>query len=64
MTNVLRLDVLIKYKKAFADSLSLKDGLINDKLEYESVPEWDSIGHMSLMSSLEQAFKISISTDD
>ena len=31
---------LIKYKKAFAESLSLKDGLINDKLEYESVPEW------------------------
>tara|TARA_Y100000816_G_C25685605_1_gene362919 strand:- start:136 stop:375 length:240 start_codon:yes stop_codon:yes gene_type:complete len=55
---------LIKYKKAFAESLSLKDGLINDKLEYESVPEWDSIGHMSLMSSLEQTFKISISTDD
>jgi acyl carrier protein len=55
---------LIKYKKAFAESLSLKDSLINDKLEYESVPEWDSIGHMSLMSSLEQTFKISISTDD
>jgi len=55
---------LIKYKKAFKDSLSIKENLINDKLEYESVPEWDSIGHMSLMSSIEQAFKISINTDD
>ena len=55
---------LAKYKKAFKDSLSIKDNLINDKLEYESVPEWDSIGHMSLMSSIEQAFKISINTDD
>ena len=55
---------LAKYKKAFEDSLSIKDNLINDKLEYESVPEWDSIGHMSLMSSIEQAFKISINTDD
>ena len=55
---------LVKYKKAFKDSLSIKDNLINDKLEYESVPEWDSIGHMSLMSSIEQAFKISINTDD
>lgn len=55
---------LVKYKKAFKESLSIKDNLINDKLEYESVPEWDSIGHMSLMSSIEQAFKISINTDD
>ena len=44
--------------------LSIKENLINDKLEYESVPEWDPIGHMSLMSSIEQAFKISINTDD
>ena len=55
---------LVKYKKAFKESLSIKDNLINDKLEYESVPEWDSIGHMSLMSSIEQALKISINTDD
>lgn len=58
------MSTLIKYKKAFKEALSLKDSLINDKLKYESVPEWDSIGHMSLISALEENFSISIDTDD
>lgn len=55
---------LIKYKKAFKESLAIKESVINDKLKYESVPEWDSIGHMSLISALEEIFSISIDTDD
>ena len=58
------MSTLIKYKKAFKEALSLKDSLINEKLKYESVPEWDSIGHMSLISALEENFSISIDTDD
>ena len=45
---------LEKYKNAFKDSLSIKDDDINEKLEYNSIPEWDSIGHMTLMSKLEE----------
>ena len=37
---------------------------ISEKLEYNGIPEWDSIGHMTLMSGLEEAFNISIETDD
>ena len=36
----------------------------NEKLKYNDIPEWDSIGHMTLMSGLEEEFKISIETDD
>ena len=51
------------YKKCFSDSLSIpSDGV--EKLEYNSITEWDSIGHMSLISELEEKFKISIDTDD
>lgn len=51
------------YKNCFTISLSIKaEGV--DKLEYNSIPEWDSIGHMSLISELEEKFKISIDTDD
>ena len=55
---------LEKYKISFKDSLSLKDEDINEKLEYNGVPEWDSIGHMTLMSKLEEEFNISLETDD
>ena len=55
---------LEKYRSAFKDSLSVKDEDVNEKLEYNSIPEWDSIGHMTLMSNLEEEFDISIETDD
>ena len=37
---------------------------LNDKLEYNQIPEWESIGHMALISSLEDTFNITIDTDD
>ena len=55
---------LEKYKNSFAESLSLDKKLINDELKYNEVPEWDSIGHMTLMSSLEETFNITLDTDD
>ena len=55
---------LEKYKNSFAESLSLDKKLINDELKYNDVPEWDSIGHMTLMSSLEETFNITLDTDD
>ena len=52
------------YKKAFRESLSLDEKKLKENLKYNDIPEWDSIGHMTLMSSLEEAFKINIETDD
>ena len=53
-----------KYKKAFAKSLSIDEKKINEELKYNEIPEWDSIGHMTLISELEGEFDISIETDD
>lgn len=53
-----------RYKKAFAKSLSLDEVKIDDKLKYNDIPEWDSIGHMTLISELESEFEISMETDD
>jgi acyl carrier protein len=55
---------LEKYKKAFVDSLSLSASVKVEKLEYQAIDEWDSIGHMTLMSELEDTFSITIDTDD
>lgn len=53
-----------KYNKAFKESLSISEKLINEKLKYNDIPEWDSIGHMTLISSLEEEFNITFETDD
>ena len=53
-----------KYKKTFIDSLSIETSTFNEGIKYNEVPEWDSIGHMTLMSGLEETFKITIETDD
>lgn len=35
-----------------------------DGLKYQDVPAWDSVGHMGLVSELEDAFDIQFETDD
>lgn len=31
---------------------------------FEGIPEWDSVGHMSLVSCIEETFDIMLETDD
>ena len=52
-----------KYKQIFKNSLSIDENF-SEELKYNDVPEWDSIGHMTLMSGLEEGFKITFETDD
>ena len=53
-----------KYKKTFIEALALGENKFKETIKYNDVEEWDSIGHMTLMSALEDTFKISIDTDD
>ena len=58
------MSTLAKYKQIFSSVFSLKDDFDFEKLNYQDIPEWDSIGHMTLVSELENEFSISIETDD
>ena len=53
-----------KYIEIFIKSLSIDKKKFKETIKYNDIPEWDSIGHMTLMSDLEEGFKISIDTDD
>ena len=53
-----------KYQKIFIESLGIEKEKFNKKIKYNDVPEWDSIGHMTLISALEEGFNINIETDD
>ena len=52
-----------KYNKVFMETLDVEaDQLIG--LSYQDVPAWDSVGHMGLISELEDAFDIQFEIDD
>lgn len=52
-----------KYINAFVEALEVeKDGV--EKLEYQGIDSWDSVGHMSLVAAIEDAFDIMMDTDD
>ena len=53
-----------KYQNVFIESLSINSSNFSENLKYNEIPEWDSIGHMTLMSGLEDTFKIALETDD
>ncbi len=53
-----------RYKKVFIDTLSIDKDKFTDDVKYNDIPEWDSIGHMTLMSAIEEEFKITLETDD
>ena len=38
--------------------------MLNEELKYESIPEWDSVGHMTMISNLEEVFDIVMEMDD
>ena len=53
-----------KYKKIFIESLGIEESLFKTSIKYNEIAEWDSIGHMTLISGLEEGFEITIETDD
>ena len=57
------MDNVKKYNGTFIEAFSIKEKVLKN-LEYNKIEQWDSIGHMSLISGLEDKFKITFETDD
>ena len=57
------MDNVEKYDKAFLEAFSIEKKVLQD-LVYNKIEQWDSIGHMTLISDLEDKFKITFETDD
>jgi acyl carrier protein len=53
-----------QYDNIFMEAFSIEKSQIDETLEYESIQEWDSIGHMTLVGMIEDAFEISMDLDD
>lgn len=52
-----------KYNTAFCETLQITEDQLSG-LTYQSVPAWDSVGHMTLIAALEDTFDIMMETDD
>lgn len=54
---------LEKYNNAFTEIFEINEGQLAG-LQYQAIEAWDSVGHMSLIAALEDAFDIMMDTDD
>lgn len=53
-----------KLTAAFVEALQIDPGQVVDGLEYNTIKEWDSVAHMTLVAALEEQFDIMLDTDD
>ncbi|MCI8416931.1 MAG: acyl carrier protein [Lachnospiraceae bacterium] len=54
---------LEKYNKVFMETLEIEESKL-EGLEYQAIPLWDSVGHMSLIAALEDKFDLMMDTED
>lgn len=50
--------------KCFEQALGIPADQVTDSLAYNSIKQWDSVAHMSLVAALETEFDIMLDTDD
>lgn len=52
-----------KYVAAFTSTFMVDESVLPD-LKYQDIAAWDSVGHMALMTALEETFNIEMDIDD
>ena len=52
------------YDNAFIDCFGVNEFQLNADLTYQSIEEWDSVGHMALVAQIEDVFGIMLEMDD
>lgn len=55
--------MLEKYKEVFLNNFPVSEEQLTS-LKYQDIPDWDSVGHMSLIADLEDALGIEFEADD
>ena len=48
----------------FSKSLAIATEEVIDSLEYNTIPQWDSLGHMTIVAKIQDTFDIMLDTDD
>ena len=53
-----------KYNEVFIESFGISESELNDELKYNTIPAWDSVGHMSMIAEIEDKFEIMLEMDE
>jgi len=53
-----------KLRECFTRSLNIPPERVTDELAYNTLKEWDSVGHMVLVAEIEGTFDDMFDTDD
>jgi acyl carrier protein len=53
-----------KLRECFSRSLGIGQDRVTEDLAYNTIKEWDSVGHMALVVELEGEFDVMFDTDD
>lgn len=51
-------------KRLFADIFDIAEEDYTDQLSYEDTPEWDSLGHMQMVSALTKEFGVEFDIEE
>ncbi len=58
------MNTLEEYNKIFMDVFGLSEDELNEELEMGKTKDWDSVGHVGLITSIEDIFDIMFETED
>ena len=58
------MELLKKYNQIFCETFDVDEAELNDSFDNESIEKWDSIGHMNLISEIEEEFDIMLDGED
>lgn len=53
-----------KYNEAFISTFDVDSSQLNNSLSKDTVPNWDSVRQLALVSKLEDAFDVFFDTED
>jgi len=56
--------ILTKIREAFSAAFEINPQLVSMETNANDIPGWDSVGHLSLASNLEQIFGINLDVDE
>ena len=58
------MNALNEYNRIFRETVGVSEDALNEDFTFNGVAVWDSVAHMSLISSLEDAFDVMFDVDD
>jgi len=53
-----------KLIECFVQTFAIEGKQVTPGLAYQSIPQWDSVGHMALIAEIENVFNVTLDTDD